>query len=589
MDENEKNEFTEGFSSPVIPAEEAPAAVSDAAEAAETNQFAPSEETVQSAEPVSEETGTPTVEEAPAQPTETPQTYEASSSGAPSYQPQAPQQPTAPAYQAPQYQAAQPQGNAPQGGAPAFANQNVNPYSQSQNPYGYQFGQGGYVPPQSPYSPYSQQNYQYPPRNPAPQTPPKKGMKTGTKVFFIIVAVALVTAIFTGVAFTIRSFISRPRDEGGYSSSSSSSSDDKSSTIRDDTNLQIDSSPSGSSMNTREIAQRVKKSLVGVVVYSNNGYSTSTSGEGSGIVMSRDGTGKSTYILTCAHVISDKGIKVKIETETGDSYDAEIVGFDTRTDVGVLKVDTTKLTPAEFGDSDALAVGDPVYAIGNPGGMEFFGSFTGGFVSAIDRPISSEIGYTMKCIQHDAAINPGNSGGPLVNEYGQVIGINSQKISNANYEGMGFAIPISSAQNIINNLIKYGYVPNRPKLGITYYPVSASTQYSMIARVGGLPAGTLIINEISSDSSLADTDARQYDMIIAVDGEELTTADVLLERIDKGKVGDKFTLTLCRVGGDYSLKKFDVDIVLVEDKGGSAVEETTTYSYIDPFQFYFGQ
>ena len=169
------------------------------------------------------------------------------------------------------------------------------------------------------------------------------------------------------------------------------------------------------------------------------------------------------------------------------------------------------------------------------GSASGFGTLTGGHVSAIDRPVSSEIGYTMKCIQHDAAINPGNSGGMLVNAYGQVIGINSQKIAAMDYEGMGFAIPITSAKEIIDNLIGHGYVPDRPKLGITYYPVSASAQYSMIAQIKGLPAGTLIINEIGSDSSLADTEARQYDMIVAVNGEDLTTADVLLEKIDNGK------------------------------------------------------
>lgn len=192
----------------------------------------------------------------------------------------------------------------------------------------------------------------------------------------------------------------------------------------------------------------------------------------------------------------------------------------------------------------------------------------------------------MKCIQHDAAINPGNSGGALVNVYGQVIGINSQKIAATDYEGMGFAIPITSAKEIIDDLIAYNYVPNRPKLGITYYPVSASAQYSMIAQIKGLPAGTLIINDISSDSSLAGTEIRQYDMITAVDGKPLTTADVLLEKIDSGKVGDKMTLSICRVNSDYSIQEFEVEITLVEDKGDSAIPEETTVYYIDPFEYF---
>ena len=364
----------------------------------------------------------------------------------------------------------------------------------------------------------------------------------------------------------------------------------ESSTTGDTAQLTINESPTSSNaksdgtvLTPAQIAAKVRASNVGIVVYASN--STSASGEGSGVIMGEDSTGNYTYIITCAHVISDTGIKATVQTEDGESYDAEIVGFDTRTDLGVLKIKKTGLQAAEFGDSDALSIGDPVYAVGNPGGVEFFGSFTGGYISAINRPVSSEIGYTMKCIQHDASINPGNSGGMLVNQYGQVIGINSQKIASTEYEGMGFAIPISSAQEIINDLIKYSYVPDRPKLGITYYPVSASTQYNMIAQIKGLPTGTLIINSISSDSSLYNSKAKQYDMITKVNGKELTTADVLLELIDDGKVGDKLTLTLCRVSSDYSIETFDVEVTLVEDKGDT--QETTTTQTVDPFEYFY--
>ncbi len=336
-------------------------------------------------------------------------------------------------------------------------------------------------------------------------------------------------------------------------------------------------------LTTRAIAEKVKPSIVGIVVYTNN--SGNTAGEGTGVIWEEDSTGTYTYIITCAHVISDPGIKVRVQTENGTMYDAEIVGFDSRTDLGVVKIKASGLPKAELGDSDALRVGDNVFAIGNPGGVEFFGSFTGGYVSAIDRPVSSDIGYTMKCIQHDAAINPGNSGGALVNVYGQVIGINSQKIAATEYEGMGFAIPMSSAKQIIEELTQFGYIPNRPKLGISYYPVSASTQYSMIAQIQGLPAGTLIIDKIDEESALANTEARRYDMIIAVNGKDLTTADVLLELIENSKVGTKLTLTLCRVNNNYTVDKFDVEVALVEDKNSSN-SETTEPEYVDPFEYY---
>lgn len=451
----------------------------------------------------------------------------------------------------------------------------VEPVAQPENP----------VYTQQPYTNTSA-NYGYPPPNytsynanntyqPAPQ-PPKKDRK-GLKIFAACLAIILVFSLGFGLAS-----IKKDNDSGISSSSGEKNNNGPELNINNSPVTPTAASVDGA-LTTSQIAAKVKPSIVGIVVYTQR--SNSSAGEGTGVIMGEDKTGEYTYIITCAHVISDAGIQVRVQTEDGTAYDAQIVGIDTRTDLGVLKIKAKGLPAAEFGDSNSLRVGDSVYAIGNPGGVEFFGSFTGGFVSAIDRPVSSEIGYTMKCIQHDAAINPGNSGGALVNVYGQVIGINSQKIAATDYEGMGFAIPITAAKEIIDDLIAYNYVPNRPKLGITYYPVSASAQYSMIAQIKGLPAGTLIINEISADSSLANTNARQYDMIVAVDGKPLTTADVLLEKIDGGKVGDKMTLSICRVNGDYSIEEFDVEIALVEDKGGSEPVTTTQY-YIDPFEYF---
>lgn len=428
-----------------------------------------------------------------------------------------------------------------------------------------------------PYSGYNSGTYySYQPQ------PPVQKNKKGIKIFAALIAFVIVFSLGAGVATVIK-----------YSNNKQSNEITNEIVQNGAPDVNINASPVSptnitleGALTTSQVAAKVKSSIVGIVVYTNR--SNSSAGEGTGVVMGEDDSRTYTYIITCAHVISDAGVQVRVQTEDGTTYDAEIVGFDTRTDLGVLRIKATGLKAAEFGNSDSLRVGDPVYAIGNPGGVEFFGSFTGGFVSAIDRPVSSEIGYTMKCIQHDAAINPGNSGGALVNAYGQVIGINSQKIAATEYEGMGFAIPITSAKVVIENLIGHGYVPDRPMLGITYYPVSASQQYSMIAQIKGLPAGTLIINEISAESSLANTEARKYDMIIAVDGEPLTTADVLLEKIDNGKVGDTFTLTLCRVNSNYTINEFDVEVSLVEDKGGSQ-PVTTTVQYLDPFEYFNNQ
>lgn len=342
-----------------------------------------------------------------------------------------------------------------------------------------------------------------------------------------------------------------------------------------------------------DVAEKVRKSVVGVMTYKNG----QISGEGSGVVMGLDSTGQFTYIITCAHVISENGVTYGILTLDGKTYEAYLVATDVRTDIGVLKVNTTELSPADFADSKNLRVGETVYAIGNPGGSAYFGSMTDGIVSAIDRSVSAT--YNITCIQHNAAINPGNSGGALVNAQGKVIGINSSKIAATDFEGMGFAIPMSTVNSIVSDLIQYGYVPNRPRLGIQYASVDKYQLYSMVVAVRGLPAGSLVIAGISKDSSLANTDAKVGDMIIGVDGKPMNNSDVLLDLIDKGAVGDTITLNLCRVDNrTYKITKFDVTITLIEDKGDLAEEETTisageynyggASSFEDFFNEYFG-
>lgn len=403
--------------------------------------------------------------------------------------------------------------------------------------------------------------------NTSADKPVKSGK--GKKVFFALIAVVLVIAIVGG-SVMMKNYVTKAKSgNNGLVTMAEGSEEEAESTTND---VQIAVNPiaeDSKALSTEKIAEKARESCVGILVYTKSDisfYANDEAGQGTGVIMQEDAKDKCTYILTCAHVIDEDNVSVEVQLEDGTIYEAEIVAFDSRTDVGVVKVMETGLHVAEFGDDTQLKVGSSVYAVGNPGGVEFFGSFTDGIVSAIDRPIDSEIGYTMKCIQHTAAINPGNSGGALVNVYGQVIGINSQKIASTEYEGMGFAIPITQALDIATDLINNKYVTDRVKLGITYTPLSA--EYSMIAQFNKLPAGTLVIKSISEDSSLAGTKARENDMIIAVDGEQLTTADVLLERIENGHVGDKMTLTLGRINSsDYSVKTFDVEITLVADKG----------------------
>ncbi len=340
----------------------------------------------------------------------------------------------------------------------------------------------------------------------------------------------------------------------------------------------------GKILTSVEIAEKVKPSVMAVVTYRGN----EVYGEGSGIFMSEDESGTYTYVLTCAHIVDMGKIDIKIELEDEKQYDADVVGFDSRTDIAVLRVKATGFTLAEFGDSSVLKVGEPIYAIGNPGGTAFFGSFTGGYVSAIDRPTStSSSAYTMECIQHDAAINPGNSGGALVNSFGQVIGMNSSKIADEEYEGMGFAIPINVIQEVVGDILESGYVQDRAKLGISYVQVSQNQTYSMICKANKLPSGSIIIAKIDEDSSLAGTDVVEGDIIIAANGKEMESADVLLDIIERAKPGDKVELKIAHVNKDYTVEKFSVTVTLLEDTG--TTEEVTEKSNGEEFENPFAE
>lgn len=317
---------------------------------------------------------------------------------------------------------------------------------------------------------------------------------------------------------------------------------------------------SGTEMTPGDVYKKVYESSVGVLTYS--GSYNKKVGEGSGIVMSVDGD--KTYVITCAHVIEYSNVKIVVQDHDGNQYDATVLGMDSKTDIGVLCVETTELKAAEFANSDNLAVGDTVYAIGNPGGTQFFGSFTNGMVSAIGRPVNSPVGYEVACIQHTAAINPGNSGGALVNAYGQVIGINSSKIASTEYEGMGFAVPTSIVQEIVNQIVSNGKV-DRAALGITYYFATTDRNYISAVRNNDLPAGTIVISEIRQGSDMKNTKAKVGDMIVAVNGEDADTTDALSDVIQNGKVGDTLTLTVARLNDDGTVEEFDISVKLVSE------------------------
>ncbi len=291
----------------------------------------------------------------------------------------------------------------------------------------------------------------------------------------------------------------------------------------------------GSELSTVDISKKVGPAVVGITSTVNNIYSifntsATSEGTGSGIIISSDG-----YIVTNNHVI-DGASAVKVTLNTGSEYEAKVIGSDSKTDLAVLKIKPNEtLTVAELGDSSQIQVGERAVAIGNPLGLEFFGSTTQGIISAINRKIT--VGdRTMSVIQTDAAINEGNSGGALVNAYGQVIGINAVKISSSSVEGMGFAIPISEAKPVLEDLIKFGYVKGRPVLGISARDVTKD-----MAVRQGWPIGVQVMAaQVGSGAEIAGL--QQGDIITKADGKEVKNFDDLNEIKDSHKPGEIMNL-----------------------------------------------
>ncbi len=317
----------------------------------------------------------------------------------------------------------------------------------------------------------------------------------------------------------------------------------------------IQQQSSSSELNAKQVYKKVVESVVGVET-TVSGTTDAQGGviQGTGIVATSDG-----YILTNAHVVNySRSNKVKVILHSKKEYAATVVGYDKTSDIAVLKINATNLSAADFGNADQLEIGDAVIAIGNPGGMSYSSSLTGGYVSALNRTIESHSDNGMTYIQTDAAINPGNSGGPLVNMYGQVVGINSNKIVATGYEGMGFAIPISKAKTIIDDLVSHGYVSGRSRLGINATEITQAQ-----SQITGYPVGVMIMN-IGSDSDLKNSNVAVRDIITKADGQAIASMDDLYAALNKHKAGDTMTLTV------YSLSSGttrDVKTKLLEDKG----------------------
>ena len=313
------------------------------------------------------------------------------------------------------------------------------------------------------------------------------------------------------------------------------------------TKLQITASPQSlentaevpGAISWQDVYEKVLPSVVSITCH--DGLTTSS---GTGVIMDAGG-----YIITNAHVGED-AVSIRVLLTDGRELTARCVGADMLSDLAVLRVTASGLVPAVFGDSDKLRVGDEVVAIGDPLGVELRGTMTNGIISGINRDIKSG-NRTLTLMQTTAALNTGNSGGPLVNCYGQVVGINTMKIgdyaSEGGVEGLGFAIPITSVQTILEQLASKGYVAGRPDLGLKGQEIS--TFYQFYYR---MPAG-ILITEVAEGSSAAQQGLRRGDILLTLDGVAVTNLDILQEITYASTVGQELQATVYREGREIPL------------------------------------
>lgn len=452
-------------------------------------------------------------------------------------------------------------------------NQNVPPYQQ--NMYG--------QPPYGNNGTYNQYNSQYNPQMYA-QYPQKK--TNGGIVALIIVLCSLLAIGFIGMmvygfSVGIKEDSNNGRSDSGNSirlpnedsttpfetlpNTSSQGKTHDESDYSDKTNksysgMKLESNPKDAKTNgsytAAKATEEVSDSVVGILCYSDDvpdqADTTTASSQGSGIIFSQDG-----YVITNAHVIgnSKTAYAIRVVTSDGKVYKAGVVGYDSRTDIAVLKMDDAKgLTPATFGDSSQLEVGQDIIVVGNPGGLDYQNTTTKGVISALDRKLSTS--SLTKYIQTDAAINPGNSGGPLVNYYGQVVGITTSKIVSETYEGMGFAIPSQTVKNIVDTLVKNGYVEGRVKIGISGIAVTSDQASNY-----NIPQG-IYVQSIVSGGPCDGTNLEEGDIITEVDGDTITSFADVYAILETHKPGDKIKVKYY----SSSSGNGEVEITLQEDK-----------------------
>ena len=303
--------------------------------------------------------------------------------------------------------------------------------------------------------------------------------------------------------------------------------------------------PGEQELSLQELYAACADSIVGITAYpeDQDGYYW-----GTGVIADEAG-----LIVTNAHVIEGCA-SAEVTLYNNESYEALLVGADAVSDLALLKIDCSGLPAASFGDISSLSVGDPVAAIGNPLSEEFRSTLTNGIISAIDRGMNYN-GHTMSLLQTNAAINQGNSGGALFNMYGQVVGITNMKMMSyfSSIEGIGFAIPSSTVKAVVDQLAENGEVRGRPSIGITVgaIPQEAVENYE-------LPEG-LYISAVAENSDAAAQGIREGDILLAIDGQSVSTTEEVAAIRDTKGVGDSLRFTIWRQG-----ETFEVDVRLMD-------------------------
>lgn len=444
-------------------------------------------------------------------------------------------------------------------------------------------GENSYIPPREERSAYvnntsqTERNaYTFAPADTAAETPTqerkaRKGMGTGG-----IVALCLACALLAGAAGSAGTYVAVRNHDSALGQALDSIAPTPVPVI---STVSHDGATNETAAAIYELA---KQQVVGINTTIDYGYNffgqpSTASVTGSGVIITEDG-----YILTNYHVVEDAQqgdfpIEVMMYDET--SYEAELVGYDADNDLALLKIDAIGLNAAQLGNSDELTVGQTVYAVGNPLG-ELSYTITGGMVSATDRTITTESNVAVNMFQIDAAVNSGNSGGPVYNAAGQVVGIVTAKYSATGVEGIGFAIPISDAAHIANQILEYGYVTDKAYMGITCTTVSSSVAQSYNMVEGAY------VNSVGEDSAAEKAGLAVGDIITALDGKEVAGSSELTGMIKQYHAGETAELTVWRDGEEQTLS-ITFDEKQPEEETEEDEDENEPQASGEPGQYYY--